>query len=913
MNNDLNTAGQGESIDDCELHRSERNRYFHGKLMSARDMQAEQRYNRGLFTRHASQVTGQGVVSGLEISLEEADDADDAFAVELQPGYAVDCCGRPVVVPNETTVTVEPNDDLDGGPAWVSLAYEECVRETVPVPNSEDACEQECEYNRILEVFDIRVELPDPDRSPSKPVPPIEFPSKDDVEDDETAALDRISREYESQDVPVGCQDGEGHTVFLGQYTKRGGDWERDDREQARSRVYTNDMLYAGLTRHTADFGNPHQVSLRTEAESGGALLGNEDDETDQPDVTLSSSDDTLTIDVSEADQRIDLKMGEAIDRLIQHRLDPVEAYVVDRVFKYTHRTFTRYLAAPEDDFRPYTYGNMTESLAEQIADRDEGDLVQKILDATKGVLAQASPAEHLRENPDELVGIQSDQASLVEEIEDLVTASSYDRLEDASDALETAVDGIEAGDGTTMADVAAAQNALCQAVVLLEPDQVDEASASFSDSVYRVERGDPVEFTVEVDGGPDTVEVVVGDEAEMGYETLLEVEPGGAEQFTITMNTFLAGNASNEAFDLGYDRSPDNETSGGVWAIDSPDDEASIRRADFRTDELNTVIDAGDYELTVQIGESEEGVAVILVDERATVEHTVWTAPHAEELVDTPGGAEIDAEAFVEDHEMTDSRTVAVADGEREQEPRGDWVVHEVDVTGVFGAIAAFGVETLADLFQLEEDIGVRALAFDYEQTDPPANQEPFVLHESNDSLETFPVYVDADAGSLFVVLDSSDIAVARDRDQSEPQLIRDVLESPDYDVTFTVEPAYRALFTDEPVDELEPEVVNDTVRFADRTAEFETETETIVVEASEGQTIAGQTSIAPGTNVDIRVRGTDGQPFLQTTETVVEQDRIFSGEFDFSDHEPGIGFVASVPGQSVEDDARTRGRIEE
>ena len=635
MHTNPNSARQGESIDDCALHRSERNRYFHGKLMSARDMQAEQRYYRGLFTRQASLVTGQGVVSGLEVDLEEADDPEEAFDVTLRPGYAVDCCGRPVVVPNETTVTVEPDDDVDGGSVWVSLAYEECVRETVPVPGSEDACEQECEYNRILEVFDIRLEVPDPDRSPSKPVPPIDFPSKADVEDDADAALDAISREYESQDVPVGCQNGEAHTVFLGQYSSESDGWERDASEHARSRVYTNDMLYAALTRHVADFENPHQVSLgiasgetgesdepeeseelqevieeiaeeaaaegdtddatdaaeeeavhedvveeeaaeeaaaeeavfeeaaleqafvtkATEADAElrqakqeaaeeeaelressqlresaqlressqlrqaveqelpgkieeasvetirasigdalesirkrlpqetaeepgeGAFLFVEDDERDDARVALTSSDATITIEVDESDRRIDLRSVGAVDRGLEGRVETLEGrvgtlerYAVDRAFKYTHEAFTRYLANPGEDFRPFTYGNMRRPTARQIAGQ-AADQIGEIRSVATDVINQVSPAEHLREDPGVLTDLQTAAAEFTEIVEGIrsIFPGSFERLEIANESLDSAIDDLT-GDGgdAPMGDLAAALNAFSQAVVLL-------------------------------------------------------------------------------------------------------------------------------------------------------------------------------------------------------------------------------------------------------------------------------------------------------------------------------------------------------------------------------------------------------------------------------------------------------------
>lgn len=911
MGNNPNTSRQGESIDDCELHRSERNRYFHGKLMSARDMQAEQRYYRGLFTRHARQVTGQGVVSGLEVTLEESENEDE-FDVELQPGYAVDCCGRPVVVPNEASLTVEPDDAVDEGPVWINLTYEECVRETVPVPNSEDACEQECEYNRILEVFDIRIESPDPERSPSKPVPSIEFPSKDDVEDDEDAALDTISREYESQDVPVGCPAGDGHTVFLGQYTKRGGDWVRADEDQARSRVYTNDMLYAGLARHTADYRNPHEVSLRTEQANGDALLGNEHDETDEPDVTLSSSDATLTIAVSETDQRIDLKMGDAMERLIQRRLDPLEAYFVDRVFKYTHQTFTRYLASPDEEFQPYTYGNMTESLATEIAEADaerDDELVPRIRTTAKAVIAQSSRIEFLESIDDDLAEIQELEDEFVDVAEDFVTEDSHRRLDEASGALEEAVDGLQGEGGATLSDVAAAQNAYCQAVVLLESArEEEEAVVSFARNVHRVDRGDFADITVELDGDVDDVEVTVGSE-EMKYEAVLEVEPAGAEEFTITMNTFLAGNATNAQLGLGYAEPPDNETTEGVWSIDSPTGDATIREAELRTDELNAILDTGGYDLSVGFEGSVEDEAVLTVQDRVTDDHTVWTAPHTRQLREELAGAEVDTGEVLDTFEITDRDRVAVTDGERDARPRGDWAVHRIEVTGVYGALDALEIETLADLVRLEERFDVRLFAFGYEQTDPP-DRPPFVLHTPNSNLEACPVFVDSDDGSLFVALDPSQIEVVLDREQAQPRPLRHELET-EYEATFTVDAPYLNLFTLED-EELDPEDVSDTVAFVDRRAEFDTNDDNIiVVERAEAQEIAGETSIAPGTTVSIRARETDVAPFLMTTDVAVDAEGRFAGEFDFTEQEPEIDFTVSIPDQSFEDDAETTGHI--
>lgn len=321
MTRNSDTNRLEESFDDCDLGRSERNRYFHGKLMTARDMAAEQAYHRGQFTRNARHVTGYGVVDGLEATVEPA---EDGLAVTVQPGYAIDCCGRPVVVPTETTERIGSAEIPDAERVGLFIDYAECVTETVPIPGSEDACERECAYNRVLETFELRVDSTD---RAAKPVPPVEFPSKEAVGDrpdraeraeksrtqatkaesatdavrksakhheeaqeiDDVAPskekkspnggstrygegidphhpeLTRIARSWDPEDpVPIGCADDGTHSIYLGVF-RRSTEETRSVDPQFRPQVYTNDMLYSAIARHTADFENPHEVGLAVE------------------------------------------------------------------------------------------------------------------------------------------------------------------------------------------------------------------------------------------------------------------------------------------------------------------------------------------------------------------------------------------------------------------------------------------------------------------------------------------------------------------------------------------------------------------------------------------------------------------------------------------------------------------------
>lgn len=366
-----------ESIDACELTHSERNRFFHGKLMTARDMAAEQAYHRRLFTRHARHVTGYGVTDGLAATVERV---DDGLSVSVEAGYAVDCCGRPVVVPKRAPVDIPTEDVPEGDPLGLFIEYTECVTESVPIPGSEDACERECAYNRVLETFDLRVEAIGED-GPVKPVPTVDYPAIDEIVDEEDGGGDRLaelrgrlgglrtSREraidagdearvadldarieeverelaalteevegrpagedldplhpelariaasWNPDAVPVGCGPDDAHRIYLGSFAPPSETEAVDVR--FRPQVYTNDMLYAAIARHTADFTNPHGVT----AAQAGALVSVKGIENPGGDVDLTSTDEHIefTTDPAEVGEHA---VGFAVPGLDAHLED---------------------------------------------------------------------------------------------------------------------------------------------------------------------------------------------------------------------------------------------------------------------------------------------------------------------------------------------------------------------------------------------------------------------------------------------------------------------------------------------------------------------------------------------------------------------------------------------------------------
>ena len=115
--------------------------------------------------------------------------------------------------------------------------------------------------------------------------------------------------------------------------------------------------------------------------------------------------------------------------------------------------------------------------------------------------------------------------------------------------------------------------------------------------------------------------------------------------------------------------------------------------------------------------------------------------------------------------------------------------------------------------------------------------------------------------------------------------------------------------------VDELDETSTLSTV--VERSATFDTtgeleinDNDAIVVDAAEGQTVSGTTTVAPGTELDITLANAEPSLFISARDTVT-QNGTFNITADFSQYPDGQNFTATITGQGFEDDAETPGRV--
>jgi hypothetical protein len=156
----------------CGAAPAVRNRYFTGKYMTARDFAAEQEYFIGRHRLHNRLFHGWGIVCGLEVEHHSAPGCRERWVI-VRAGIAIDCCGRELVLPEDTVVelplpweapaTAEscrvygapPPEGSRYEPFLICLRYAEDPCESVPVLYGDGCPPHQQEANRVREKVKI--------------------------------------------------------------------------------------------------------------------------------------------------------------------------------------------------------------------------------------------------------------------------------------------------------------------------------------------------------------------------------------------------------------------------------------------------------------------------------------------------------------------------------------------------------------------------------------------------------------------------------------------------------------------------------------------------------------------------------------------------------------------------------------
>jgi PGF-CTERM protein len=381
---------------------------------------------------------------------------------------------------------------------------------------------------------------------------------------------------------------------------------------------------------------------------------------------------------------------------------------------------------------------------------------------------------------------------------------------------------------------------------------------AEFTDNTISQQRGDIVEMTVEMEGSnyaTITVGEVDGSEGVVANATVEDENDDG--QVTVYLNTY----------DL-----EENTGSNEPFAVDDDSDD-SVTEQDIST-YTQDLIDAGEYDVEVAAGQTEpadadggsDGVATLVLEERSTDNLRMWTGSK-EEI--SPSDLE-DVNEALANNEITQSSEVAV----------GDYAVHQIEASGFEGLLDARQNEEVTTRFLNETDNPIRLTI---EEASPGANQDAETLSLANANTT---VVADGANDTYFVIVNTENVeltdgtaksALPSDDDTALETNFTVVQDDLGFD--FTPDDQYDDDENEETFltwNANEPEVTIDTP---------------YNVSASSGQTVSGTTNIAPGTEMNLRVRSQDGvsPSFLKTASPVVQPDGSFSAEFDFSSQNVG------------------------
>jgi hypothetical protein len=100
----------------------ERPLFFNGQRLTAADLSAVQDYQRHMRWLHNRSLHTWGIIVGLEVTAQRGD-----REVKVQPGFALDCLGRELLLADPLTLPVPPVAGANGKPAgyYLTISYVE--------------------------------------------------------------------------------------------------------------------------------------------------------------------------------------------------------------------------------------------------------------------------------------------------------------------------------------------------------------------------------------------------------------------------------------------------------------------------------------------------------------------------------------------------------------------------------------------------------------------------------------------------------------------------------------------------------------------------------------------------------------------------------------------------------------------
>ncbi len=150
---------------ECGTPVLDRVNYYDGQFLVARDLSDEQRFLLAKHREHVHRLHAAGTVCGLKVTQHPDPACRDRYIV-IEPGLALDCCGREIHVTEKVCVDLRAELSAADPPGpddktlLISVCYDECRTEFAPALYSDCACsEDRCEPSRVRETFQVKLQM----------------------------------------------------------------------------------------------------------------------------------------------------------------------------------------------------------------------------------------------------------------------------------------------------------------------------------------------------------------------------------------------------------------------------------------------------------------------------------------------------------------------------------------------------------------------------------------------------------------------------------------------------------------------------------------------------------------------------------------------------------------------------------
>ncbi|MFC6716259.1 BGTF surface domain-containing protein [Natrialbaceae archaeon GCM10025810] len=443
-----------------------------------------------------------------------------------------------------------------------------------------------------------------------------------------------------------------------------------------------------------------------------------------------------------------------------------------------------------------------------------------------------------------------------VDEDDDTVT------IEDAEDGIDADFTDIDTDEYDFDVEVV---DSTAEASASVDVTEAGDQTAEFSESDFSEVRSNTAEITVDLEE-TDTGYMKVGDEEEAGYETYLDLSDEDDDgEVTVQMDTTEAHNANDD----------EGDTNGDIFWADGDDDEVTIENA---TDDNvpDDPLEAGEYEIAAStdyedddnyeaFDDAETDSAYLVLEDREGLDEDAIATHVAPEDADVSDIDDFEDETITESDMLADEDKLFVT---VESDSLYTYFDGAEDFDDVDDDIQLNLTEQGSSLNAEEDEWSTNASDSDYNISE---NVSVVDANQSN--------------GEMIFAVDYEDF--------------NEDLNEEDYEAAFSLDHE-NEYATEEAADDEEDEEA--TTEFGIEEREFELDDSNEELPASEDAEVTGETNVAPGTEVDDRIRASG--EFTETSDAEVDDDGTYTLTHDLSEYDAGIEYELSAEEQGGEED---------